>query len=302
MALLEKLLKPSLFKPKWQHKDPSVRKQAVNNLTDEKILVQIANQDSDKGVRLLALSKIKSAQNLAAFLVCEQNDIRQQAQQQHLASLLPNKNIDDLANISSDNDLVSIATYTQDDALRLAAINKLNDESIRLDIACNNPVAKVRLAAAQGIQKTEALNTLMQIAQGKDKALYRFCKEQLGASKATEDAAKKLQQDITTAIATATQLAKSSYSPEYNGRLQLVKQNWAALSEQDLQQQQAFNTALVKCEDTLGAHIAEEKAAQDKIAATAKAKEDFISVLAQLESLEFNDAIADQLKTLEQSW
>ena len=302
MALLEKFLKPSLFKPKWQHKDPAVRKQAVGTLTDEKILVQIANQDTDIGVRLLALSKIQSAQNLAAFLVCEQNDMRQQAQQQHLATLLPNQNIDDLANISRDNDLVSIATYTQDDALRLAAINKLNDESIRLDIACNNPVAKVRLAAAQGIQKTEALNTLMQIAQGKDKALYRFCKEQLGASKAIEDAAKQLQENITTAIATATQLAKSSYSPEYNGRLQLVKQNWAALSEQDLQQQQAFNTALVKCEDTLSAHIAEEKAAQDKIAATAKAKEDFITLLAQLDSLEFNDDIAEQLKNLEQSW
>ncbi|MBL4797220.1 MAG: DUF349 domain-containing protein [Oleispira sp.] len=302
MALLEKFLSPSLFKPKWQHKDPSVRTQAVNKLTDEKILVQVAKQDDDKSVRLLALSKIQSKQNLAEFLVSEQSDLRQQAQQQHLAQLLPNLSINDLATISSDNDLVCIATYTQDDDIRLGAINKLNDESIRLDIACNNPISKVRLAAAQGIDNSEALNKLMQIAQGKDKALYRFCKEKLAASKAIEDGAKLLQQKIISCVNNAEQIAKSAYSPEYNGRLQLLKQNWAALSQQDLQQQQAFNTALVKCEDTLAAHVAEEKAAQDKISAIKAAKADFITVLAQLENLEFNDDITSQLSALEQTW
>jgi len=302
MALLEKFLNPSLFKPKWQHKDPAVRKQAINNLTDEKVLVQIANQDADKSVCLLALSKIQSKQNLAAFLVCEQNDLRQQAQQQHLAQLLPNQSINDLATISSDNELVCIASYTQDDDIRLAAINKINDESIRLDIACNNPISKVRLAAAQGIVKTAALNTLMHVAQGKDKALYRFCKDKLNASKAIEDNAKLLQQKINSTITHAEQLAKGAYSPEYNGRLQLLKQNWAALSQQDLQQQQTFNTALVKCEDTLAAHVAEEKAAQDKILAIKAAKETFADVLMQFDKLEFNDGISSQLTALEQSW
>lgn len=302
MALLEKFLSPSLFKPKWQHKDPAVRKQALDNLTDEKVFVQMANQDNDQSVRLLALSKIKSKPNLAAFLVSEQSDLRQQAQQQHLLQLLPNQTINDLTTIESDNDLVSIATYTQDDEIRLAAINKITDESIRLDIACNNPVSKVRLAAAQGIIKTEALNALMQIAQGKDKALYRFCKDKLSASKAIEDNAKLLQEKINSTINNISQLSKSAYSPEYNGRLQLLKQNWAALSEKDLQQQQTFNTALVKCEDTLAAHIAEEKAAQDKIAAIESAKDSFTTVLSQLSQLEFNDEISDQLSILEQTW
>lgn len=302
MALLEKFLNPSLFKPKWQHKDPAVRKQAVSNLTDEKILIQVATEDRDKSVRLFALSKIQSKQHLAAFLVSEQADVRQQAQQQHLSLLLPNQNLNDLAAISNDNDLVCIASYTQDDAIRLAAINKITDESIRLDIACHNPVAKVRLAAAQGIDNSSALNTLMSIAQGKDKALYRFCKDKLSASKALEESAKKLQENIHSAIASAEHLAKSAYSPEYNGRLQLLKQNWATFSDKNSQQQQAFDAALVTCEQTLAAHLAEEKAAQDKIAAIKAAQESFISVLAQLELLEFNDEIHDQLIALEQSW
>jgi hypothetical protein len=302
MALLDKILKPSIFKPKWQHKDPAIRKVAVEGLSDEKILVQIAEQDSDISIRALALSKIKSPQQLAVFLVCEHAELRQQAQQQHLTHLLPNQSINELATISNDNDLVNIATYTQDDELRLAAINKLGSESIRLDIASNNPVAKVRMAAAQGLVTSESLQKLMQIAQGKDKALYRFCKDHLAASKAVEDTEKARQEKIATAISNAQHIAKSAYSPEYNGRLQLLKQNWTAFDVQDLQQQQAFNTALVKCEDTLAEHIAEEKAVQDKLVAIANAKKSFVTLLAQLESIELNEQVSEQLKDLEQQW
>lgn len=302
MALLEKFLNPSLFKPKWQHKDPAVRKQALSNLTDENIFIQVVNQDTDKSVRLLALSKIQSKKNLAEFLVCDQTDLRQQAQQQHLAQLLPNQSINDLVSISSDNDLVCIASYTQDDEVRLEAINKITDESIRLDIACNNPIAKVRLAAAQGIDNSDALNTLMNVAQGKDKALYRFCKDKLSASKAVEEGAKQLQEKISSTLASAEHLAKSAYSPEYNGRLQLLKKSWATFSDIAAQQQQAFDTALTPCEETLAAHLAEEKAAQDKIAAIKAAQESFTNVLAQIELLEFNDDINSQLTTLENTW
>jgi hypothetical protein len=302
MALLEKFLNPSLFKPKWQHKDAEVRKQALENLTDEKLLVQIANQDSDKEVRLLALSKIQSKQHLAEFLVCEQNDLRKQAQQQHLGQLLPNQNSADLAAIDNDNDLVSIATYTQDETIRLAAINKLSDENIRLDIACHNPVAKVRMAAAQGIVHSDALNQLMQVAQGKDKALYRFCKDQLGAAKAKEDAIKAEQDKINNSIASAQQLAKSAYSPEYNGRLQLLKQTWSSLSGQNDEQNKLYDSALADAEKTLSAHLAEEQAAQQQRIAITEAKETFATVLEQLERLEFNQDISVQLKVLQQDW
>lgn len=302
MALLDKFLNPSFLKPKWQHKDAHVRKQAVESLNDEKTLLQVVHSDPDKSVRLLALSKIKTPQLLAEFLVSEQTDVRSQAQQQHLSSLMPNQSIDDLNTISNDNDLVSIATYTQDESIRLAAINKLGDESIRLDIACNNPVAKVRLAAAQGITNSESLTTLMQVAQGKDKALYRFCKDQITNAKAAEDAIAALQEKIERTVSSAEQLASSAYSPEYNGRLQLLKQNWSTLTDQSSEQVQRFASATAKAEATLAEHLAEEKALNDQLAAVAAAKETFTRVLQQLEAIEFNDDIANQLTTLQSEW
>ena len=44
MALLENLFKPSIFKPKWQHKDPAVRKLALAKLNDENILAQMLSR------------------------------------------------------------------------------------------------------------------------------------------------------------------------------------------------------------------------------------------------------------------
>ena len=278
MALLDKLLNPSLFKPKWQHKDATVRKQALAHLTDEQVLVQIAQQDTHKDIRLLALSKIRSAHLLAEFLVSEHTDLRKQAQHQHLVFLLPNQSQNDLHKITNDSDLICIATFTDNEELRLAAINKVSSESLRLDIASNNPVAKVRLAAAQGITSSDSLQALMHIAQGKDKALYRFCKEQLAKAKAADDAILALQEKITRCISHAEQLANSAYSPEYNGRLQLLKQNWAALSDQTALQSQQFETATAKAEATLAEHLAEEKAANDKLAAIAAANASFISI------------------------
>ena len=271
-------------------------------ITDEKILVQIIHGDIDKNIQALALTKIKTPQLLAEFLVSDNNQLRNQAQQQHLTALLPNNSPADLAAISNDNDLVSVATYTQDEATRLAAIDKLSDENIRLDIACNNPVAKVRLAAAQGITNSAALAQLMQVAQGKDKALYRFCKEQLAAAKAVEDAALALQDTINRCVASAEQLAKSAYSPEYNGRLQLLKQNWAALNQQNAEQVERFKAASQIAEATLAEHLAEEKAAQDKLAAIAAAKNTFTTVLQQLEAVEFDTDIANQLTQFQQQW
>ena len=42
-----------LFKPKWKHSDPNVRKAAILNITDQKVLAEVAKNDysesKDKG-------------------------------------------------------------------------------------------------------------------------------------------------------------------------------------------------------------------------------------------------------------
>lgn len=45
-------------KPKWQHEDHFVRREAVEKLDDEEILIQIAKNDDEWTVRSDAVEKI----------------------------------------------------------------------------------------------------------------------------------------------------------------------------------------------------------------------------------------------------
>ena len=47
-----------LFKPKWKHSNPDVRKAALVNVIDSKILAEIAINDKDWSVRIAAIKKI----------------------------------------------------------------------------------------------------------------------------------------------------------------------------------------------------------------------------------------------------
>ena len=52
MGLFDKLLTP-----KWKHKDPNVRLEAVKGLDDQEILAEVASNDSYSDIRLEAVKK-----------------------------------------------------------------------------------------------------------------------------------------------------------------------------------------------------------------------------------------------------
>ncbi|MEA2080712.1 MAG: DUF349 domain-containing protein, partial [Pseudomonadota bacterium] len=68
------------FKPKWQHRDPEVRRQAVQTLTsdDADILTRIAREDEAPAVRRLALRRLDDLDLMHRVSAEDNNkDIRQ---------------------------------------------------------------------------------------------------------------------------------------------------------------------------------------------------------------------------------
>jgi len=298
MALLNKL-----FKPKWQHKDPEVRKAAINALTDEQTLTSIINDDQDIQVRLMALSRLSSPTALQTYISCDDKQLRDQARQQRLKQLLPDQTTAALDSLEHNEDLISVANLTEDETLRLHAIGLIRDEQALFDIAMSNPVAKVRLAAAQGIQHADNLQALLSYAQGKDKALYRLCKERLQQAKENLQQEQALQQTIEKLIEQMKHLAKSSYSPEYNGKYQLLNQQWQKLVDHTTSNQQAeFSAANDICHSLLKQHAAEEDALQQQLAAEDQAEESRQRILEQIEALELTDDLSAQLQPLQVQW
>jgi hypothetical protein len=47
-----------LFRPKWKHSQPRVRRAAVEKLTDQALLGEIAKTDSDRDVRMAAVKEL----------------------------------------------------------------------------------------------------------------------------------------------------------------------------------------------------------------------------------------------------
>lgn len=298
MALLNKL-----FKPKWQHKDPEVRKAAIEALTDEQTLTSIIDNDQDIDVRLSALSRINSPAALQTYISADHKHIRTQARQQRLQQLLPDPTTAALDQLENNEDLITVANLTDDETLRLHAIGLISDEQALFDIAMSNPVAKVRLAAAQGIQHADNLQSLLGYAQGKDKALYRFCKERLQQAKDDQQQQQALQHSIDKLIDQAQHLASSAYSPEYNGKFQLLNQQWAKLTEHcSSSQQSTFNQAKQICQQLLDQHAAEEAAQQAQKQAEQDAEQSNLQLLEQLEQLVLSDQLSEQLQALQNQW
>lgn len=302
MALLS-----TFFKPKWQHDNPDIRRQAIAGLTDTQELLSIIDNEKLDELRQSAIRQIKDEQILERLLSHQRQDVRNNARQHWLKQLLGDQQ--DLNRIKDNSTLVRIAALTDDQDLRLQAIECISDQQERLQLAMHNPAAKVRLAAAEGITSTEKLQQLLQHSQGKDKAVYRLCKERLNADKARQDIQQKQQQQIDHLLHQAQQLNRLGYNPEFNGRLQVLNKSWSPLQEQaSPEQQQQINHELEQAAQLLAQHAEEEsrQAAATEQANTAKEQQQ--SLLQQLEQIlpvaigQDPQALSTHIKELQESW
>jgi hypothetical protein len=58
----------SFFKPKWKHRDPGVRKAAVEKLIDQALIADIAKTDDNEDVRRVAIKKLTNPAVLVEML------------------------------------------------------------------------------------------------------------------------------------------------------------------------------------------------------------------------------------------
>ncbi|ASP39442.1 hypothetical protein CHH28_12495 [Bacterioplanes sanyensis] len=300
MALLKKF-----FKPKWQHDNPEVRRQALSDLQDEATLVSFIERESHTELRLQAVQKIRSTSVLQQLAQHKHDDVRSSARQQWLQVLLPEQGID---GVQDNQQLVQIAALTDDQQLRLAAISRITDQQERLQLAQTHPVAKVRLAAAEGIVDADKLQTLQQYAQGRDKAVYRLCKDRLAHARAEQEQLQAQQQQLQQFQEQLSYLNRLGYQPDFYARLQVLLKDWLtlrALASDD--QQQSIDAALQQAQATLDAHQQEEQRRQQQQAQQQAAAEQQAQLLEQLHTLLqpselTTEALEQALKPLQQQW
>lgn len=189
-----------LFKPKWQHPDLNVRKQALEALaaTEVDILQSVAREDQDIGLRCLAVQKLTDMQLLQD--INQNNDFHadvRQAAADHLQQLLTGQHKDQsppleqrLKWIESLQDIEMLeyfALNAKEAALRQAALQKLNNEALFAEVAQNDRDAHIRLWAIEKVEQMDLISQIAKVSRSRDKRIYRLAKEKIDAWNKTQE-------------------------------------------------------------------------------------------------------------------
>jgi len=301
----------SLTGPKWQHSSPQVRKDAIEQLDDQEILLELVASDPDPAVQAAALARISDADTLDRLIEALPQPLRQQARSQRLRQLLPSA--DGLAGIEDDATLEQIVRLGDDAELTGAAIARIGSDVVRLRIAGAHPIANMRLLAAQAIESIEVLGELMQCAKGHDKTVFRYCKTRVDEHQAKARADAETQQKIRRLCDRAKDLAEAIPAADHETHYRSLLAQWQMVRDlASPEQQQQFEREQARCAQRL-AEMADEWAAQERTEAlVASSLQEFTALLAEfqrmdeatdvLQDAEATGRLAERLDGMEARW
>lgn len=256
------------FAPRWQHRDPAVRRQAIARLDpadveDRQRLEKLA-ADPDAEVRRAALACFDDPARLVGLL--GRNASREL--HERLLDLLIGRAGDTplafrltLVERLNDPDLLEQITLRGDNqGLRLAALARLDDEDRLLKQACENGIAAVRQAAAERVTSDTALTQLTRRAR-RDKQVARIARMRLNRQR--EDAAEARQRAARREqiLGALEQHAEHAWEPLYAGRYRHLQREWDGLPDVPTRsQEQRFHEAALRCRKTIADHEAQHHA------------------------------------------
>lgn len=244
----------SLKQPKWQHKNPAKRLQAIGELDDPQILFELVCKDTDASVQKAALQKIEQAALLDELIEKKLSPtLQSQARLQRLQQLLPQTEA--LSSINDEVALLHIIKLSEDAELTAAAIGRINNEDTLANLARQHLQAGARLHAAQRINSLEIIGQLMQSSRGHDKAVFRHCKNFLEEEQAREKAAAEQQEKISNLLERMAELGRAPDAPVYEGQYRSLVLEWRAVEPvASLDQKAAFQRHQAVCGQRLIEH------------------------------------------------
>ncbi|MGH8122195.1 MAG: DUF349 domain-containing protein [Rudaea sp.] len=177
-----------LFKPKWQDKDPQVRRAAIVADNDADLfaaLAQIARSDGDAGVRMAALKRLNDYEAWRERSTGDSDgEIRRSARSAYLLLLCSNdarvpvlaRRIAELDTLNAE-EVEKVAVQADDHDLRAAALQRVTRPALLAERAVADPDAQLRLAVLERVTDVAALERIAERARKTDKAISRRARE-----------------------------------------------------------------------------------------------------------------------------
>ena len=248
MALLH------LFKPKWQHPDPAVRRQAVQTLPsgDENTLTQIAREDESPAIRRLALRRINDLAVLhTAASEDGDRDVREFALTRLSQLLAGNREespalqqrLDFLSRHSEADLLKFVALHGNETALRKFAQDRITREPVLRDIAINDAVVANRLAALERITEPPMLEAVYRQTRKSDKQVSRRARDRLDALREAEERPARIRAESEQICARMESLGKTERWERDRAELQHLEARWQRVADEAEEVYQSRYTA-----------------------------------------------------------
>jgi len=239
------MLGGTFFKPKWQNKNPHVRRQALLALdiasrAAQSVLAQMAHHDADPELRLLALKRIDSIEELAKFVNDASSELSTAACQSLAKCCQQALGAADLNTVTGLIDTCQDPQFIQllmgqaaDVALRQKALSKIDKPSLLAEIALNDTDQELRLTALKRINKVSTLQRIVKHSRRKDKQLFAQAQQQLDAMLVHELLPQQLQQQAQTLLAELNAVIKIGQEKQHwqasEAQVNALKQEWAAI-------------------------------------------------------------------------
>jgi len=236
-----------LFTPKWKHKNPQVRKQALLSLDTKQeesqaILTEVANKDAEIYLRRFAISKLNDIDCVQAMRNSDIEYLLIEDLTKRLCELLtgqcgPNGDAandgylcNKLEEIGEARVVDYVARHGASVSLRTFALAKIENESILADIAATDNDEQVRVEALARVTSSAALERIVKTVRRKDKAIYSAAQQKLKALQDQQQALviqKKARQRIGADIVALVNLCEHSQQWLKNeSRLLDLFQSW----------------------------------------------------------------------------
>ena len=229
-----------LFQPKWQHANPEIRRRGLQRLpSSDPQLQQLARTDQDPGLRRAALGRCNDLDLLRQSAQDDPDAGVRTYAQARLQHLLLGQDGDQparpalaqrlalLDGFAPAELLETLATQAAEPELRLAALTKLDRETLYAERAVYDSAAQLRAAALAQVHTPELLDRIAKDARNRDKRVSRDARERvqtLRAERQRQDALEELCRGMETLT------WEGEHGPSA-ARFAQLEQSWRALAD-----------------------------------------------------------------------
>jgi len=245
----------NLFKPRWQHNNPRVRRQALEELANNHdVLTQMARYDPDPDLRILAINRLT---DLSILDLVVGTDTDPKVREHAVCRLwevvtgtstggpsLPERLLW-LEHTDNPPLLVHLARHGVESNLRSIVLERITDDEVLAASAVADSDTRVRTLAATRLKDRTLMERVAKLSRNRDKGVHRILQERLAAIIEEEERPRRQRRLREGLCADIEALVRRGHWRDAATPLERLENRWAtAAGEADPDLTERFTTAI----------------------------------------------------------